>query len=163
MPNYQQSKNIIWKSFIVLYIVCNHNSVWGVVFGECLVVPPKAKHSTHSPAPKKSSEPPKESHIHNTILNTLSITNKTRKPGYAGPKFQSPYPHIKGKATYCCLHKSVWLFAICQGHQRPGNDTRHMSVIQHSCLRFVRQLYSLWTVKLWLRTAMFWLKKVDFQ
>ena len=22
------------------------------------------------------------------------FTNKTRKPGYAGPKFQSPYPHI---------------------------------------------------------------------
>ena len=25
---------------------------------------------------------------------TLTIINKTRRPGYAGPKFQSPYPHI---------------------------------------------------------------------
>ena len=27
-------------------------------------------------------------------LNNFAIENKTRKPGYTGPKFQFPYPHI---------------------------------------------------------------------
>ena len=40
--------------------------------------------------------------LQNTLFNIsspkyllpLCVLNKTRKPGYAGPKFQSPYPHI---------------------------------------------------------------------
>ena len=36
----------------------------------------------------------KRSHICPGISNLLCLQNKTRKPGYAGLKFQSPYPHI---------------------------------------------------------------------
>ena len=71
--------------------------------------------------------------------------------------------HWRGELHRAVSHKSVWLFPICQGHQRPVNDTRDMSAIQHSCLGWVSQVYSVWTVKLKLRTANFWLKKVDSQ
>ena len=52
-------------------------------------------------------------------------------------------------------HKSVWLFLLYQGHQKPVNDTRDMSGIPHSCLGCVSQVYSLWPVKLMLSKAKF--------
>ena len=55
------------------------------------------------------------------------------------------------------------MFPFCQGHQKPVNDTRDMSGIPHSCLGYVSQVYSLWTGKLMLSKAKFWLKKVDSQ
>ena len=67
----------------------------------------------------------------------------------------------RGEIHCVVSHKSVWLFHLCQGHQKPVNDTRDMSGIPHSCLGFVSQVYSLWTVKLMLSKANFWLKIVD--
>jgi hypothetical protein len=69
----------------------------------------------------------------------------------------------RGELHCVVSHKSVWLFPLCQGHQKPVNDTRDMSGIPHSCLGCVSHVYSLWTVKLMLSKAKFWLKKVDFQ
>ena len=70
---------------------------------------------------------------------------------------------VRGELHPVVSHKSVWLFPICQGHRRPVNDTRDISGIPHSGLGCVSQVYSLWTIKLKLSKAKFWLKKVDSQ
>ena len=74
--------------------------------------------------------------------------------GFLGPR---------GELHCVVSHKSVWLFPLCQGHQKPVNDTRDMSGIPHSCSGCFSQVYSLWTVKFMLSKAKFWLKKVDSQ
>ena len=65
--------------------------------------------------------------------------------------------------SYGISHKSVWLFSLCQEHQRPVNDTRDMSGIPHSCLGCDSQSAGLQTVKLKLSKAKFWQKNVDSQ
>ena len=69
----------------------------------------------------------------------------------------------RGELHCVVSHKSVWLFPLCQRLHRSVNDTRDMSGIPHSCLGCTSQVYSLSTVKLMLRKAKFWLKKVDPQ
>ena len=69
----------------------------------------------------------------------------------------------RGEVHYVVSHKSVCLFPLCQGHQKPVNYTRDMSGIPHSCLGCISQIYSLWIVKLLLSKAKFWLKKIDSQ
>ena len=60
----------------------------------------------------------------------------------------------RGELHCVASNKSVWLFLLCPGHQRPVNDTRDMSDIVHSCLGCVSQAYSLWTAKLKLRKVL---------
>ena len=71
----------------------------------------------------------------------------------------SPKTYYDWRGELHCVvsHKSIWLFPLCQWHQRP------MSGIPHSCLGCASQVYSLWTVKLLLSKAKFWLEKVDSQ
>ena len=68
---------------------------------------------------------------------------------------------LRGEVHSVVSHKSVWLFPLWQGHQKPVNDTRDMSGIPHSCLGCVSHVYSLWAVQLMLSKAKFWLKKVN--
>ena len=69
----------------------------------------------------------------------------------------------RGELHCVVSHKSVWLFPLYEGHQKPVNDTRDMSGMPQSCLGCVSQVYTLWTVKLMLSKGKFWLKKVDSQ
>ena len=76
-----------------------------------------------------------------------------------------PWPWLSSRGELHCVvsHKLVWLFPVCQGHQKPVNDTRDMSGIPHTCLGCVSHVYSLWTVNLMWSKAMFWLQKVYSQ
>ena len=49
----------------------------------------------------------------------------------------------KGRATLGCFTTVSLIVSLCQGHQKPVNDKRDMSGIQHRCLGCDSQVYSL--------------------
>ena len=40
---------------------------------------------------------------------------------------------LRGELHCDVSHKSVWLFPLCQGHQKPVNDTRHTTQLLGMC------------------------------
>ena len=98
------------------------------------------------------------------ILSTFQLLNSWDRQCLEYSEIKDDFMNKwKGEQHCVVSHNSVWLFPLCEGYQKPVNDTRDMSGIPHSCLGCVSQVYSLSTVKLMLSKAKFWLKKVDSQ